>query len=209
MFFSVTPDSESDNVIDFTAVKSQDHVRIDLVNLMHIVSNDIVEAPVRVDLALHGNAILDFIETLVQVANLAQVSLCWTRLVSLLESCRVVLIEVEAFNRVLQKLDYLFSSVLFVRVIIWIWLKIRIVDAAIDIGYVVVVACGDPNHVRQTLLLVDLGTEEHIESTIVEHNNELVRIFTFLHGFKPAYMVNFARFFDLFLVVVLDYDAFF
>ena len=98
MFFSVTPDSESDNVIDFTAVKSQDHVRIDLVNLMHIVSDDIVEAPVCVDLALHGDAILNFIETLVQVANLAQVSLSWTRLVSLLESCRVVLIEVEAFD---------------------------------------------------------------------------------------------------------------
>ena len=65
---------------------------------MHIVSNDIVEAPVRVDFALDGDAILDFIETLMQVANLAHVSLGWASLVSLLEGSRVVLIEVEAFD---------------------------------------------------------------------------------------------------------------
>lgn len=176
---------------------------------MHIVSNDIVEAPVRVDFALDGDAILDFIETLMQVANLAHVSLGWASLVSLLEGSRVVLIEVEAFDWVLQKLNYLLSCVFFVRVIIWIGFKARIIDTAIHIWYVVVVACGDPDDVLQTFLLVALRAEEHIEGTIVEHNNELVRVFTFLHGFKPAYMVNFARFLDLFLVVILDYDTFF
>ena len=208
MLFSVTPHSECHNVIDFTAVKSEDHVRIDLVNLVHVVSHNIVEAPVRVDLALHGNAILNLIETLMQVSNLAQVSLSWTRLVSLLEACRVVLIKVEAFDRVLEKLDYLFSSVFFVIVIIWIRLKGRIINAAIDIWNVVVVAGRDPNDIRQTLFLAELRAEEHIEGTVVEHNYELVRVFAFLHGFKPAHMVNFACFLDLLLVVVLDDDAF-
>ena len=90
MLFAVSSNSKSDKIVDFATVKAKNHIRIDLVHAVHIVAHNVVEASVRVDKALHGNALLYLIKTLMQTAHFAIICLCRSRLVPLLECKRVI-----------------------------------------------------------------------------------------------------------------------
>ena len=66
VFFAVSADSERDQIVDLAAIKSKDHVWIDLFNLVLVVADDIVEASVSVDLTLDRDAFSNVFEALVQ-----------------------------------------------------------------------------------------------------------------------------------------------
>ena len=66
VFFAIAADSERDQIVDLAAIKSKDHVWIDLFDLMFVVADDVVEASMRIDLALDRDALFDVLEALVQ-----------------------------------------------------------------------------------------------------------------------------------------------
>ena len=49
VLFSIVSNPDSDQVIDLSTVKPQDHIWIDLVNLMLVVTDHVVETSLRVD----------------------------------------------------------------------------------------------------------------------------------------------------------------
>ena len=114
MLFSLGAYSESDKVIDQATVEAQDHVRINLVYLVLVVADYVVKAAVGVDLCLHCDAILHVLEHLVHYVDPLSLIIGGTGLLFLSVRARVMFIKVVAFNRLLQNLDYLLASVLFV-----------------------------------------------------------------------------------------------
>ena len=69
MVLAVPAHTERHNVVDRAAVKSQNHVRVHLLNGVLVVTHNIVEASLGVDLALHGDAVMHFLEALVKHAD--------------------------------------------------------------------------------------------------------------------------------------------
>ena len=65
MLFSLGSHSESDQVVNQATVEAQNHVRINLVDLVLVVANYVVKAAVCVDLCLHCDAILHILKHLV------------------------------------------------------------------------------------------------------------------------------------------------
>ena len=57
MLFSVVAHSDGDKVIDLSTVESQDHVRVDFVDLVLVVTDNVIEASLRVDTRLHCDAV--------------------------------------------------------------------------------------------------------------------------------------------------------
>ena len=49
VLFSIVSNSDRDQVIDLSTVEPQDHIWVDLVNLMLVVTNNVVETSLRVD----------------------------------------------------------------------------------------------------------------------------------------------------------------
>ena len=57
VLFSIVSNSDSDQVIDLSTVKPQDHIWVDLVNLMLVMTDHVVETSLRVDTRLDCNAV--------------------------------------------------------------------------------------------------------------------------------------------------------
>ena len=57
VLFSIVSNSDSDQVIDLSTVEPQDHIWVDLVDLMLVVTDHIVETSLRVDTRLDCNAV--------------------------------------------------------------------------------------------------------------------------------------------------------
>ena len=70
MLFSLGTHSESDQVVDQPTVEAQNHVRINLVNLVLVVADYVVKAAVGVDLCLHCDAILHILEHLMHYIHI-------------------------------------------------------------------------------------------------------------------------------------------
>ena len=101
---------------------------------MFVMTHDIVEAPVSVYLVLHRDAILDLLKVLMEDPHILNIAVRRTRLAPLLERNRVVLVEVKTLNGALQDLNDLLASVFFIFRTTWSWLKILIVQLAVDLG---------------------------------------------------------------------------
>ena len=56
-------------------------------------------------------------------------------------------------------------------------------------------------------ILIGLVPEEDVYGAIVKHNDELVRVLAFNHGFKPPDMLDFPILFHLLTLVVLYNDT--
>ena len=125
MLFAVTAHPEGHQVVDLTHVKSQHHVWVYFLDLVLVVAHNVVEATVRVDLALNCNALFDFFETLMQDTYVS-LAFARTHLASLLVGSCVVLVKIESFDGFLENFDDLLSCVLF---------KLRL--ASPDLGHVV------------------------------------------------------------------------
>ena len=114
VLFSIVSNSDRDQVIDLSTVEPQDHIWVDLVNLMLVVTNNVVETSLRVDTWLDCNAVPVFriIDLWVNQSQIVHLLLAARTLdVSLLVRCLIERIKVEAFNRLLQDLDDLLPLV--------------------------------------------------------------------------------------------------
>jgi len=57
VLLAVLTDAEGHQVVNLSAVEPQDHVGVDLVHLVLVVTHDIIEAALRENSRLHGNAV--------------------------------------------------------------------------------------------------------------------------------------------------------
>ena len=213
MLFSLGAYSESDKVIDQATVEAQDHVRINLVYLVLVVADYVVEAAVGVDLCLHCDAILHVLKHLVHYVDPLSLIIGGTGLLFLSVRARVMLIKVVAFNRLLQNLDYLLASVLFVgRWVLprfyWLsWLIALVVDHLVYLRQVLLLPCWDSKDLL-VLILPRLISEEDIYGAIFEYNDELVGVLAFNHWLEPPNVYHFPLLLHLWPLVVLYDHAF-
>ena len=146
---------------------------------MLVVSDNVVEATVRVNLCLHCNAILYILKLLVHDVHTLWLKIGWSSLLFLFVCACVVLIEVIAFNCFLQNLYYLLASVFFVRwdFLPWFyflsWLKPLVVNHLVDLCQILLLSCRNPNNLLVPIL-TRLISEEDIDCTIVKDYDVLV-----------------------------------
>jgi len=65
------------------------------------------------------------------------------------------------------------------------------------------IAGRNADNLVQFALFIGKSAEEDVESAVIEDDDKLVGVDTLLHGFKPAYVVDFALLPHLLQVVVL------
>ena len=171
------------------------------------MTHDIVEAPVSVYLVLHRDAILDLLKVLMEDPHILNIAVRRTRLAPLLERNRVVFVEVKTLNRALQDLDDLLASVFFIFRTTWSWLKILIVKLTVDLRQVCVLALWNTNYLLRSIQRIASVTEEYIESTVIEDDDELVRVGALSHRFEPADVLDLALLLSCSEVVIFDDHA--
>lgn len=69
MLFGAPTDSESGNVVDLAAIEPKHHIGVDLFDSVLVVTHDVIIAPMRVDLTLNRDALLDLFEALIDSAH--------------------------------------------------------------------------------------------------------------------------------------------
>ena len=123
-----------------------------------------------------------------------------------------MLIKVIAFNRLLQNLDDLFPSVLFVdwRILSWLhwlsWLIALVIDHLVYLSQVLLLARWNSEDLL-VFILPRLISEEDIYGTVFEYDDEFVRVLAFNHGLKPPNVHYFPLLLHLWPLVVLDDHA--
>jgi len=205
VLFTVAAHPKGHQVVDLTHVKSQHHVGVYFLDLVLVVAHNVVEATVRVDLALNCDAFFDFFETLMQDTYVS-LAFARTHLASLLVGSCVVLIKIESLDGFLENFDDLLSCVLFE-----LGLAspnqghvVSVVHLLVSLAQVRVMTCGDADDLVVAVFRVTLVAEENVEGAVLEDNNKFIRVSSLLIGFKPTDVVNFTPLLYLFYIVILD-----
>ena len=70
MLFSFGSHSKSDQIVNQATVEAQNHVRVNLVDLVLVVADYVIKAAMGVDLCLHCDAILHILEHLMHYLHI-------------------------------------------------------------------------------------------------------------------------------------------
>ena len=161
VLFTILTDPKCHQIVNYSTIEPQDHVWIYLVNLMLIVTNDVIKASVIVDFGLDCNTVFDVFEFSVQNRNIEVwaiivtrliIQVCRTCLLLLLMGTWIVIFEIVSFNRILKDLDDLLAGVLLeTRVVLAHFtsfgrLPALIIDLLVNLCQVLVLACWNPYH---------------------------------------------------------------
>lgn len=219
MLLAIGAHSERHQIVDQSAVEAQDHVGVDLVNLVLIVAHNVVKAAVIVDFRLYGDAVLDILKLLVHYVHVlvvvfSAVRVGWACLLLLFVGSGVVLLEIVPFDRLLKDLYDLLPSVLLEAWVVLAHLAplghlpSLIVELLVHLRQVLVLASRNSNHLLIPIRIAEgLISKEDVEGAVLKDHDELVGVLPFDHGLKPAHMDHLPLLFDLRAIIVLEDHA--